>query len=162
MKSIIFEICRWAAAAAAIVFLISLGTPPADSHADPRKVMEAACGSAEMTNMQQAPNQVIKRIYGINPSDYEYCVLYYPLTNMDVDELLIARYSDAEQESALCAAAGNRLDSQKQVFESYGVGQTELLTNHSVIDSCGGFFLFAVNTRSDDIHEAFIKALEEE
>ena len=159
MKSIIFEICRWAAAAAAIVFLISLGTPPADSHADPRKVMEAACGSAEMTNMQQAPNQVIKRIYGINPSDYEYCVLYYPLTNMDVDELLIARYSDAEQESALCAAAGNRLDSQKHVFESYGVGQMELLNNHSVYKSDSGFAVFIINSRDNQAIAAFTDAL---
>lgn len=161
MKTFIYGIARWMAVAAMIAVLIfSAGSASSVSNANPQDVWNAVYQSADITNMQSAPNQIIKRFYGIDPSDYEFCALYYPLSNMDVDELLVVKYRDASQAESLIKAAEARLAGQKSVFESYGVGQMESLTNHSLIDSRSGFVIFAVNPKDSEIHEAFIKATE--
>ncbi len=162
MKSFIYEICRWAAVAATILMLMSMGSQQTVSDADPDKVLEAVCQCADMTNMQPASNQIVKRLYGIDPSDYEFCALYYPLTNMDVDELLLVKYADSSQADQVQSAVESRLTGQKNAFESYGVGQMELLSNHSFSESRSGYSIFAVNTKSDDVRNAFIAALKGE
>ena len=162
MKSLIYGFFRWLAVAATIAFLVLAGAGTDSGSAEPKKVMNAVCESADMTNLQPAQNQIIKRLYGINPSDYEFCMLYYPKTNMDVDELLLIKISDRSQEKVLREAVESRLDKQKKAFESYGVGQMELLGNHSFVESRSGLFLFVVNSKDDDVRYAFLNALEEE
>ena len=160
MKTFLFEIIRWTAAAAAIIFIaISAGGSATVSNADPQTVFEAVSQAADTSSMQNAPNQMIKRLYGIDPSEYEFCKLYYPLTNMDVDELLLIKFSDLSHEQQVNSAIKARLDGQKNVFESYGVGQMELLTNHSIYVSDAGFALFIINGKADEAHAAFDDAL---
>ncbi len=160
MKSFIYEICRWAAAAAAIFIIVSAADGTSSiSKADPQDVLDTICKSVDMTNMQPAPNQTVKRFYGIEPSEYEFCALYYPLTNMDVDELLLIKFADSSQEQQVRTAAQSRLESQKEIFESYGVGQMELLNNHSVYKSDSGFAVFIINSRDNQAIAAFTDAL---
>ncbi len=160
MKAFFYEIGRWAAVAA-VIFIIATaaGGSSAVSSANPQDVLEAVCQSADMTNMQPAPNQTVKRFYGIDPSEYEFCALYYPKTNMDVDELLLVRLTDSSQEQSLREAVQSRLDAQKNVFESYGVGQMELLTNHSAYRSDSGFAFFIINQNADKAQAAFTDAV---
>ena len=163
MKTIIYEICRWAAAAAAVIFILSAAdNPTAVSGVSPETLMKAVCDSADMTNMQPAGNQMVKRLYGIDPSDYDFCRLYSPGTNMDVDELLLIKLSDRSQEQSLLDAVESRLDGQKKAFESYGVEQMELLGNHSFAESRAGFFLFVINSKDENIRSAFLNTLEED
>lgn len=160
MKSFLYELCRWLAVAAAVLFLISSGAAGRGIDGDPQAVLEAVIQNADMTSMQPASHQMIKRLYGIDPSEYAFCTLYYPLTNMDVDELLIVKYADHSQEASLREAVDARLEGQKKVFESYGVGQMDLMTHHSFYESRAGIAVFAVNAKSDDIRAAFIRVLE--
>ncbi len=163
MKSLIYELCRWTAAAAVILFLMIAGGQNSKiSNADPQDVLKSVCEAADMTALQPASNQIVKRLYGINPADYEFCALYYPLTNMDVDEILLIRLSDSSQEQVVRNAADARITGQKKAFESYGVGQMELMNNHSFYEAKSGFVLFVINSGSDEIHAAFITALEGE
>ena len=160
MKAFLYELCRWAAVAAAIFFITeSVGSGSTVSSADPHNVLKAAYSSADTSNMQHASNQMIKRIYGIDPSEYEFCTLYYPLTNMDVDELFLIKYADKSQEQKVISAFESRLNSQKNVFESYGVGQMELLSNHSLYISDSGFAFFIINSRADEARYAFTEAI---
>lgn len=159
VKSLIFEIVRWAAVLAAVVVLIIQFGGNTVSSADAEAVASAVTETQDMTNMQLADNQMIKRLYGLDPSAYESCILYYPNTNMMAEEVLIVKLKDVSQQEAVRAAAQARLDTQKNTFEGYGVEQFDLLTNYSILEVRGNFVLFVVSSQCDAARDAFLDAL---
>ena len=142
-----------------VVLIVSYAMKNKVSNADIKDVAEAVTAQINTENMQQADNQMIKRLYGINPEDYEGCVLYYPNTNMDAEELLIVKLSDVSQQSELISAAEKRIDTQKKTFDGYGIEQFALLTDNSVIQASGNYFLLVVSKTSDNAKSAFLGAL---
>ena len=112
-----------------------------------------------MTNMLKADNQMIKRLYGLDPAAFESCVLYYPTTNMMAEELLIIKLSDTAQAEAVAAAIESRLETQKASFDGYGIEQYDMLTNNAVVEVRGNFVLFVVNAASAQARQAFLDAL---
>ena len=159
MKTVVFEIIRFVCVALTVVLIVSYAMKNKVSNADIKDVAEAVTAQIETENMQQADNQMIKRLYGINPDDYEGCMLYYPNTNMDAEELLIVKLSDVSQQSDLLSAAEKRIDTQKKTFDGYGVEQFALLTDNSVIQASGNYFLLVVSKTSDKAKSAFLGAL---
>lgn len=159
MKKIILEIARWAAVLAAVISLSSMfgGDPVSD--ADPAAVEEAVVAQLDMSQVLEGDNQMIKRLYGLDPAAYEACVLYYPGTNMVAEELLIVKLADTAQQETVRAAIEARLDTQKTTFDGYGVEQYDMLTNHAVVEIRGNWVLFAVNANSQAALEAFLAAL---
>lgn len=159
MKKIILEIARWAAVLAAVISLSSMfgGDPVSD--ADPAAVKEAVVAQLDMSQVLEGDNQMIKRLYGLDPAAYEACVLYYPGTNMVAEELLIVKLADTAQQETVRAAIEARLDTQKTTFDGYGVEQYDMLTNHAVVEVRGNWVLFAVNAKSQAALEAFLAAL---
>lgn len=157
--SLFVEIGRWAAALIVVVMLVSMfgGAPVSD--ADPAAVTEAVVETLDMTNMVKAENQMVKRLYGLNPADYPACTLYYPTTNMGAEELLVIQLHSSNQVEAVEAAIEARLQTQKNTFEGYGVEQFDLLSNHSVIEIQGNYVLFVVHSACDEAKEAFVDAL---
>ena len=158
-KVIFFEFARWLAVALALVYLLSMFGGNTASSARAEDVTAAVTGVLDMSNMVQAENQMIKRLYGIDPASFESCILYYPTTNMGAEELLIVKLSDMSQQDAVRAAAEKRLATQKTTFEGYGVEQFDLLTNHSILEIRGNYILFVVHDSCDDALKAFLKAL---
>ena len=158
-KNLFYEIARWAAVLAAVVSLFVMFGGNTASSALPEDVAEAVTQTIDMTNMVEADNQMIKRLYGLDPSAFEGCILYYPTTNMMAEELLIVKLSDMSQQDAVRAAAEARLQTQKNTFEGYGVEQFDMLTNNSVIDIRGNYVLFVVNPNCDEAQKAFRGAL---
>ena len=129
------------------------------SNADPREVADAVIETIDMENMLEADNQLIKRFYGLDPSTFEGCILYYPTTNMMAEEVLIVKLKDMSQQEAVRSAIEKRIQTQKTTFEGYGVEQFELLTNNAVVEVRGNFVLFIVNANSAEAQKAFLKAL---
>ena len=158
-KSIVFEILRWVVVAAAVLFLLSKCSQNRISTAAPETVIEAVTSKLDMSEMQEANNRMIKRLYGLNPDDYESCVLYYPTTNMGAEELLIVKLSDMSQQEAVRTAVERRLDTQKNSFDGYGVDQYDMLTKNCVIEVRGNYILFVVHPASAAAAQAFLNAL---
>lgn len=159
MKKIIFEIARWAVVLAAVISLSSMFGGDPISDADPAAVQEAVVAQLDMSQVLEGDNQMIKRLYGLDPAAYEACVLYYPGTNMVAEELLIVKLADIAQQDAVRAAVEARLETQKTTFDGYGVEQYDMLTNHMVLEVRGNWVLFAVNANSQAALEAFLAAL---
>ncbi len=159
MKTVVLEIIRFVCVALTVVLIVSYAMKNKVSNADIKDVAEAVTAQIDTENMQQADNQMIKRLYGINPDDYDGCMLYYPNTNMDAEELLIVKLSDVSQQSDLLTAAEKRIDTQKKTFDGYGVEQFALLTDNSVIQASGNYFLLVVSKTSDKAKSAFLGAL---
>ena len=153
------EAIRWIAVGAIVLCLIVLFGGDPISGAEFADVSAAVVPEVDRTNMAEAENQMVKRLYGLDPVNFEGCTLYYPRTNMDAEELLVIKLKDVSQQAEVKAAIEARLQSQKDVFDGYGVGQTDLLTNYSVIDVRGNYVLFAVSKTCDAAHKAFRDAL---
>ena len=158
-KSMFYEIARWAAAAVAVISLMVMFGGNTVSSAEPKDVAAAVTQTIDMTNMVEADNQMVKRLYGLDPSAFDGCILYYPTPNMMAEELLIIRLADMSQQEMVRTAIENRLQTQKNTFEGYGVEQFAMLTGNSVIDIRGNYVLFVVNTACADAQKAFAGAL---
>lgn len=159
IKTGIFEIARWTAAVLALVCLLTMFGSNKISNADPAEVEAAVVAELDMSAMVKADNQMVKRLYGLDPASFEGCVLYYPNTNMMAEELLILKLSDTAQQQAVRAAIEARVETQKTTFDGYGVEQYALLTENCIIDIRGNFVLFVVNADCDAAQKAFAGAL---
>ena len=158
-NAFLYEIGRWAAVIAGLVILLVLFGGNSVSGADPQEVAQAVTDVIDMENMQLADNQMVKRFYGLDPADYEGCVLYYPNTNMMAEEVLIVKLKDISQQQTVSDAIEARLQTQKNTFEGYGVEQFDLLTNHAVVELRGNYVLFVVSDRAEAARKAFRGAL---
>ena len=158
-KNYIYEGLRWIALVVAIVSLAVMFGGNALSDADFEDVSAAVLETVDTENMTLAENQMVKRLYGLDPAAFEGCVLYYPTTNMMAEEVLIVKLSDMSQQDMVRAAAEQRLATQKTTFEGYGVEQFDMLSNHSAIEVRGNYVLFVVNANCDAALKAFRKAL---
>ena len=158
-NTFLYEIARWSAAVAAVISLIWMFGGNTASNADPVEVAEAVVETIDMENMLEADNQLIKRFYGLDPSSFEGCILYYPTTNMMAEEVLIVKLKDMSQQEQVRTAIEKRIETQKTTFEGYGVEQFDLLTNNAVVEVRGNFVLFIVNADSAEAQKAFLKAI---
>lgn len=158
-NAFLYEIGRWAAVIAGLVILLVLFGGNSVSGADPQEVAQAVTDVIDMENMQLADNQMVKRFYGLDPADYEGCVLYYPNTNMMAEEVLIVKLKDVSQQQTVSDAIEARLQTQKNTFEGYGVEQFDLLTNHAVVELRGNYVLFVVSDHAEAARKAFRGAL---
>ena len=159
VKNMILEAARWLAVVAAVVCLLIQFGGNTVSNAVFEDVSAAVVETVDTTNMVLAENQMVKRLYGIDPAAYEGCVLYYPATNMMAEEVLLVKMADVSQAAEVQAAMEKRLQTQKNTFEGYGVEQFDLLTNYCVLEVRGNFALFVVSKTCTDAQKAFQGAL---
>lgn len=121
-------------------------------------VAQAVFASVDTSSMQPADNQMIRRLYGLQPADYDGIALYYPTTNMGAEELLVIRLSDMSQQETVTAALEQRVADQIHVFEGYAPEQTALL-QRAILDVQGNYILLAVHPDGDAARDAFRDAL---
>lgn len=159
MKTTMYEIIRWAVVLVAVISLFIMFGGNTVSSADPADVEAAVTAQIDMTNMLPGDNQMIKRFYGLDPSQFEACILYYPTTNMMAEELLIVKLSDVSQQETVRAAVEARIATQKNTFEGYGVEQFEMLSNNAVVEVRGNYILFVVSGDSAAARDAFLDAI---
>ena len=157
-KTILLELLRWLCAGLAVVFLVvSFRQEPVSSAALLNS--SAVTASVDLSALQEGSVQMVKRLYGLNPSDFDGCLLYYPQTNMEAEELLLLKLRDTSQQEAVRAAVEARLETQKTSFDGYGLEQYDLLTNHSILDIRGNYVLFIVHKDAAAVQQAFRGAL---
>lgn len=121
-------------------------------------VSRAVFAAVDTSAMQQADNQMIRRLYGLQPADYEGVALYYPTTNMGAEEILVIKLSDMSQQESVVAALEQRVADQINVFEGYGAEQTALLQS-AIVDVQGNYILLAVHPDGEAARAAFRAAL---
>ena len=153
-----FSLMKWAGFYMMAFLLIVLLTGKGISNAPYSSVEEAVLSAADLSIMQKADNQMIRRLYRIDPSTCEGIVLYYPLTNMGAEELLLVKMGDPSQKKEIETAIMDRLQSQKNSFEGYGAAQTDMLSR-SIVNVHGNYALFISAPSPYPVNQAFEKAL---
>ena len=161
MKTKLYVLLRLLALAglAATVVLGFAGKKNVTSDTPFETVLSAVTGSVDLSDVREGENQMVRRLYGVSPADYEECVLYYPSTNMGAEEILLVKLNPGQSANALVAAAEQRIKDQLNVFEGYGIEQVALLNDHARIEAPGNYFLFIVSAGADDAVAAFYEVL---
>ena len=161
MKTKLYALLRLLALAglSATVVLGFAGKKNVTSDTPFETVLSAVTGSVDLSDVREGENQMVRRLYGVSPADYEECVLYYPSTNMGAEEILLVKLNPGQSADALVAAAEQRIKDQLNVFEGYGIEQVALLNDHARIEAPGNYFLFIVSAGADDAVAAFYEVL---
>lgn len=149
-------------AAAGVIALIVLGfsmQKEISSSASFGDVLNAVKTAAVLEETQQGDNIMLRRLYGLDPTQFEEYALYYPSSNMGAREMLLVKLKDPSDRNLLADAAKARVEAQINVFEGYAAEQTALLKNHAVIAAPGNYFLFIVDENAAAAAAAFNEVL---
>lgn len=143
---------------AILCFILYLQSSGRISDASIDDVSAAVTATTDLSTMKKGDNTMVKRLYGIDPNEYDGAVLYYPNSSAVANELLVIKLANIDQQDATKAAIQARLDTETKTFNGYGVGQYEMLQN-AVIDVSGNYVLFVVSTNPKEADAAFKSAL---
>jgi len=157
-KTAIFTIAAALCVVGLLVFLVNLQASDRVSDADIADVTAAVTDVTDMSKMIEGDNSMVKRLYGLDPNEYEGVVLYYPNSAGVANELFIVKLSSTAQQDAVKAAVDARLATETTAFNGYGVGQYEML-QESVIDVSGNYIMFVVSQNPKEADAAFQGAL---
>lgn len=157
VKIPLLETLKWLSVVLVVLFLSAMLAQGKESQTEFSVMSEAVTAAADLTPMQQADNQMIKRLYGLDPADYDGLLLYYPTTNMGAEELLLVKLKDTAQQETVAAAIAARLATQKSSFDGYGVDQYAMLEK-SVTELQGNYVLLIVAADTAPVRQAFLGA----
>lgn len=121
-------------------------------------VEESIAAVADMSSMERAQENDVRRAFGLSVNDYEGVVYYKSVSNMDVDEILIVKLKSPEQAEAVESAVQARIDSQLQSFQGYGAEQCQLL-DEAIVDVRGNFIFYVVSQYASAYDKAFLSSL---
>ncbi len=152
------EVLKWLLVLGLLVFLFFKTSGNASSAAPFETVSAAVTAATDLSTVQQADNQMVKRLYGLDPGSYEGLILYSPTSNMGSEELLLVKLADLSQQEAVKAAIEARVATQMNAFEGYAVEQYEMLQN-CVIEVHGNYILFVSAADTSPTRQAFLDAL---
>ncbi len=153
------DLIKWIFAVIIIVMIVSKFAANRTSKASFEKVQKAVVKTVQKDEtMLDGDKNMIKRLYGLNPADYDGMMLKYPSTNMDVNEVLLVKLKNLDQQKPVTEAVEARLATQKKNFDGYGTDQYSILEK-SVVDVRGNYILFVVAKNPGPIVKAFESSL---
>ena len=158
-KAILYPAVKGLSLILVLVFILVISSNGKISNADFETVSKAVIeASQDMDKMQATDAQMVKRLYGISPSDYEGLMLYYPTTNMGAEEILLVKLKDLNQTTDVEKAIEARKASQMASFDGYGMTQYAMLEN-SKVEVRGNYILYIVSPNDQPVIKAFTDAL---
>jgi len=99
-KNIIYAVVRWAIFLAFAVLLVVFASQNKISKTPMKQVNAAVSQSIDLKKMQKGSAGTFKRLYGLDSAQFESVALYWPVSNMDAEELLIVQLKDFSQQQA--------------------------------------------------------------
>lgn len=157
-KAAVFAALKYLLLLALAVFLLSQATGNRVSSAVFSDVEQAVSAAADLEPMTAGDNQMLRRLYGLDPESFEGVLLYVPSYTMSVEELLLVKLTDTAQQDAVREAMEARVASQIDVFSGYGPEQVAML-ERAIIDVRGNYALLIVAEDPDTVRQAFAGAL---
>lgn len=111
-----------------------------------------------LDGIEEMKDKDLRRYYGIESKDCEGYFYYKAESPMAVDELLVLKTKNAQDAGRFEEAVNNRLDSQIESFEGYGVTQTAQLEK-AYAQSEGIYVIYMAGDQADDWKSAFESAI---
>ena len=118
------------------------------------EMAEAVSGAADLSSLAEADNQMFRRLYGLDMTDYDGVLLYYPADSMGAEELLVLKMKDKSQADEVRSAIEGRLATQIRNFDGYGAEQTAMLKDSAAVVR-GNYALFVSARNKEPVVAAF-------
>ena len=150
----LWRVIKWLLIVVLAVFLIAGRLSGRISSTGFGEMAQAVTEAADLSLMQEGDNQMLKRLYGLDAESFDGVLLYYPVTNMGAEELLLVKMKDVSQAGTVQAAMESRLATQKNNFDGYGAEQMAMLEK-SIISVRGNYALFISADDPAAVREAF-------
>lgn len=158
-KTVALSVAKWVFLILIVLFIFwQVFSRGSESRADFSQVSEAVVSAADLSDMTEGDNQMVRRLYGLDPADYDGVLLYYPSSNMGAEEILVVRLRDMAQQETVEAAMRARIQSQMDVFEGYAPEQYATL-EQGVVEVQGNYLLLVVAKDTAPVRQAFLDAL---
>lgn len=100
-------------------------------------------------NLVRMDELKVKKIFGINASDYNGYLYYASEDMMTVDELFLIKIKEDNQKDSVISIIKDRIEKQKVIFNGYGTNQMDLLRN-AVIFSSGKYVCLIVSQKPQE------------
>ncbi len=149
---------KWILAVCVVLFVFRMNAQGKESKAAFTDVAAAVTEAADLRPMLPGDNQMVKRLYGIDPSEYDGILLYYPSTNMGAEEVLLVKLTDLSQQAAVQEAVEARVAGQHQNFKGYAL-EPDALLDKSITEVRGNYILFVCAEDPEPVRQAFLKAI---
>lgn len=158
-KVLPLEVIRWACVVLMILLLVHLagGNRQSKTTFDAMsKVIENQASG--MSDVKKGDNQMIRRLYGLDPDAYDGVLLYYPSSNMGPEEILLVRLKTMDQQKTVSDACDARRSTQMKNFNGYAPKEYGIVEK-SVTDVKGNYVLYVSAEKTEPVIQAFEKAL---
>ncbi|MGN0362032.1 MAG: DUF4358 domain-containing protein [Bilifractor sp.] len=152
------EIVKWALVALIAAFILHSLMGNRISSADFDSVWNAVTSKADTSKMQEGDNQMIRRLYGLDPAQFDEIRLDYPKTNMGAEEILLVRLKKTDDQEMVRTAMESRKKTQMNNFNGYGTYQYAMLEKSQIVIR-GNYALFVSAEDSAGVVQAFESAL---
>lgn len=143
---------------ALLVILLSTLIHGSRWNADFEELEARAEAELNMSDMNKADEQLLRRLYGLNGGELKNWILYTSRDNMDVEELLLIEVAEEGQMELVRQAAEKRAETQKSNFEGYGPEQVQLIEKY-VLRESEPYLLFVISKDAEAIKAEFVKGL---
>jgi len=154
----ILEIVKWILVALIMAFIIHSLMGNRVSKADFSTVWNAVTAKADSSKMQEGSNQMIRRLYGLDPAQFDEIRLDYPKTNMGAEEILLVRLKKTDDQEMVRTAMESRKKTQMNNFNGYGTYQYAMLEKSQIVIR-GNYALFVSAENTAEIVQTFESAL---
>lgn len=142
-----------------LVFVVSIyNSVDQDSVALVPDVVMAVYGETVPEGAEAADELAFKDLFGLGFDQFEGVIYYKPASNMDVTEVVIAKSDSDETLTTLMTAVEQRIEDQKNLFESYAPEQYALLQD-AIVKKKGNYVFYMVSADADAYYEAFVEAI---
>lgn len=157
-NTVVFSVVKYLALALIVVFLFKISSSGRVSNADFTTVSNAVVAAADLTNMLEGDDQMIRQIYDLDPTAFDGMTLYYPSSTLGAEELLLVKLKDLSQQEAVKNVMEERISSRKDAFAGYAPEQYDQL-DHGIVEVQGNYLLLIVGNDPDAVRRAFLGAL---
>ena len=115
-------------------------------------------GMVNKRRMVKAEERDVKKLYGLNISDYEGVLCYVAKNNLSAEEVMVVKVKDADQIKDVKDAIYKRIDKRKEDFKGYAP-EEEKYIDDAIVSVRGKFVFMAIGPDGEQQKDTFDKKL---
>ena len=154
----IYTIAKLVVVACIIIYVACLLIFTSGSTKSFAEVAGPVDGIVNKRRMVKAKDREIKKMYGLNTSEYEGILCYMAKNNLSSEEIIIVKVKDESQVKDVKDAIYKRIESRKSVFQGYAPDEEKYLED-AIVSTRGKFVFMAVGPDSEQLKDMFYDKL---
>ena len=148
------SIARYIIVALIVVYIVCLLIFTSGSSKSFEKVAGPVEGAINKETMVKQKELDIKKLYGLNESEYDGVMLYVSSNNLSAEEVLLLKVKDKDQLDDVRKAIDKRLESRMNDFKGYAP-EEEAYIDNAVVSFRGDYVFVSIGVDAEKLKEVF-------